>query len=165
MILFGIDPGTATTGYGLIEIDGKNNLSLIEFGQIKTGKEQFMEQRLFKIYNGIEYLIKKFSPDVMVIERLFFNTNVKTAMTVGQARGIYLLSAGKNKIPVFEYTALEAKKILTGYGRADKKEVKAIVQSRLSIKTDVKPIDASDALAMALCHIDKRGLTGKINDI
>jgi len=165
MILLGIDPGTATTGYGLIEVDKENNLSLIEFGKIATKKDFLMEQRLHQIFNSLEHLIDKFSPDVMVVEKLFFNTNVKTAMTVGQARGIYLLSAGIHKLRVFEYTALEAKKILTGYGRAEKDDVRCVVKQRLLIKTDIKPIDASDALAIVLCHIDKCGLIGDINDI
>lgn len=161
MILLGIDPGTATTGYGVIDLGKDGRASLVEFGFIKTEKDQLVETRLHKIYNSVTHLVDKFSPDAMVVECLFFNTNAKTAMNVGQARGIYLLVAGMKKIPVFEYTALEAKKILTGYGRAEKKDVREAVKKALNLKTDIKPIDASDALAMALCHALK-GLDGGI---
>lgn len=152
MILLGIDPGTATTGYGVIDISNPKSLSNIDYGQIKTSKEQLMEERLYKMYNSVVALVEKHSPNAMVIERLFFNTNAKTAISVGQARGIYMLVAGMYKIPIFEYTALEAKMILTGYGRSEKKEVRVAVEKLLNIKTQIKPIDASDALAMAICH-------------
>lgn len=156
MIILGIDPGTATTGYGLIEVSMKPELiTPVDFGQIKTSKEHLMPDRLLKIFNSVSYLIEKYSPEVLVIERLFFNTNVKTALTVGQARGISILVAGKYKLPVFEYTALQAKMELTGYGRADKKEVSARVAELLDIKTQIKPVDASDALAIAICHTQK----------
>ncbi len=152
MILLGIDPGTATTGWGLVDASKPKKLVSIEYGQVKTSKDLLMEQRLLQIYNSIKYIAQKHKPDAFVIERLFFNTNVKTAISVGQARGIYMLIAGELKLPIFEYTALQAKMEITGYGRSSKKEVRTSVAKILNIKTDIKPIDASDALAMAICH-------------
>ena len=152
MILLGIDPGTATTGFGLIDVSDMSNMKSIYYGQIKTSKDHLMQDRLLKIYNSAQELIEKYAPDVMVIERLFFSTNVKTALSVGQARGVMVLAAGKYNLPLFEYTALEAKMILTGYGRSEKEVVRAEVAKILKIKTQIKPIDASDALAIAICH-------------
>ena len=149
----GIDPGTAKTGYGLIETEMTGPMTLIDYGRIITSKDNLMSERLLKIYNSSIELIEKYSPDILVIERLFFNTNVKTALTVGQARGIHVLLAGKFKLPVFEYTALEAKMALTGYGRSEKEVVRDKVAEYLG--EDIlkkKGIDASDALAMAICH-------------
>lgn len=153
MIIMGIDPGTAKTGYGLIETEITGPMTLIDYGRIITSKDNLMSERLLKIYNSSIELIEKYSPDILVIERLFFNTNVKTALSVGQARGIHVLIAGKFKIPVFEYTALEAKMALTGYGRSEKEAVRDKVAEYLG--EDIlkkKGIDASDALAMAICH-------------
>lgn len=154
MIIMGIDPGTAKTGYGIIEIKkNPNPMKLVDYGRIITSKDSLMSERLLKIYNSSIELVRKFSPDIIVIERLFFNTNVKTALTVGQARGIHVLVAGQFKLPVFEYTALEAKMALTGYGRSEKTAVRDKVAEYLG--EDIlkkKGIDASDALAMAICH-------------
>ncbi len=153
MIVVGIDPGTATTGFGVLKLNAKTkDVSLITYGQIKTAKESLMQDRLLKIYNSTTSLLEKHKPDVLVIEKLFFNTNVKTAIAVGQARGIYLLTAAELKIPVFEYTALQAKMAITGYGRAEKHDVRKKIQEVLKLDEDIKPIDASDALAIGLCH-------------
>ncbi len=152
MIVLGIDPGTATTGYGLIDVNKKNQIKSIEYGQIKTTSESLMHQRLFKIYNSIKHIVQVHKPEVIVIERLFFNTNAKTAIAVGQARGIFLLVAGEFDIPVFEYTALQAKMTITGYGRSEKNEVRLKIEELLKLDRKISPIDASDALAMAICH-------------
>lgn len=152
MILFGVDPGTATTGYGVVSADSDGLMTSIDYGQIKTSKDLLMSERLWKIYNSTKVLVQKYKPGVMIVEQLFFNTNTKTAITVGQARGVILLVAGERKIPVFEYTALQAKMALTGYGRSEKDVVRARVAEFLNIKTQIKPIDASDALAIAICH-------------
>jgi crossover junction endodeoxyribonuclease RuvC len=153
MILFGIDPGTATSGYGVIDVNyEKLTVKALDYGQIKTSKDNFMQERLVKIHQSARHLVEKYSPQALVIEKLFFNTNVKTAITVGQARGVFMLVAGEFKIPVYEYTALQAKMALTGYGRADKNDVRIAVKKVMNILTDIKPIDASDALAIALCH-------------
>lgn len=149
----GIDPGTAKTGYGFIETELTGPMTLIDYGRIVTSKDNLMSERLLKIYDSSIALIEKYSPDILVIERLFFNTNVKTALSVGQARGIHVLIAGRFKIPVYEYTALEAKMALTGYGRSEKEAVRDKVAEYLG--EDIlkkKGIDASDALAMAICH-------------
>lgn len=156
MVLFGIDPGTATTGYGIIKVEDDGTLRAIDYGKIPTSKDSLMPERLKKIHNSAIYLIEKFKPDQIIIEKIFFSTNVKTAIAVGQARGIFLLAAGQYNIPVFEYTALEAKMALTGYGRAEKKEVSERVAKVLNIKVKISPVDASDALAMAICHTSKK---------
>ncbi|MDQ5981469.1 MAG: crossover junction endodeoxyribonuclease RuvC [Patescibacteria group bacterium] len=155
MIILGIDPGTATTGFGVVELFNKDKIRSIEYGQVKTDKDHFMQDRLLKIHGSIASIIERTKPDVMVIERLFFNTNAKTAIQVGQARGIYLLVAGEYKLPVFEYTALQAKLTLTGYGRAEKDMVREKIETILCLKEKIKPIDASDALALAICHCIK----------
>ena len=154
MIILGIDPGTATTGYGLIKNNPKK-ISLVGFGCIKTAAGEEMPKRLLKLRKELKKLIKEFEPKVMVIERLFFNTNAKTAMTVGQARGVVMLVGAEHKLPVLEYTALQAKKELTGYGRADKKEVEKAVKRCLRIRRKIRPDDAADALAVAICHVKK----------
>lgn len=162
MVILGIDPGTATTGYGIIKTSSKR-VGLVGFGQlsyvhhdcIKTAAGEEMPKRLLKLRRELRKVVKEFKPAAMVIERLFFNTNAKTAMTVGQARGVVLLVAAETKVPIFEYTALEAKKELTGYGRADKKEVEKAVKRCLRIRRKIRPDDAADALAVAICHVKK----------
>ena len=154
MIILGIDPGTAATGYGFIKASSKR-ISLVDFGCIKTQAGEEMPKRLFRLRKELKKLIKEFRPEMMVIERLFFNTNAKTAMTVGQARGVVMLVAAEAKLPVLEYTALQAKKELTGYGRADKKEVEKAVKRCLRIRRKIRPDDAADALAIAICHVKK----------
>jgi len=154
MVILGIDPGTATTGFGIIKTSSKK-IALVDFGCIKTLAGEEMPRRLLKLRKELKKLIKDSQPRVMVIERLFFNTNAKTAMTVGQARGVVMLVAAECKLPVFEYTALEAKLELTGYGRADKKEVERAVKRCLRIRRRIRPDDAADALAVAICHVKK----------
>jgi crossover junction endodeoxyribonuclease RuvC len=156
MIILGIDPGTAITGFGLIKNSKEEGkVSLIDFGCIKTPAGEEMAKRLWQLRRDLKRLVKEFSPEVMVIERLFFNTNVKTAMTVGQARGVIMLVAAEHKLPIVEYTALQAKLELTGYGRADKKEVEKAVKRSLRVRRKIKPDDAADALAMAICYVKK----------
>lgn len=155
MVILGIDPGTASTGFGIINHLGKDKVKMIDYGLIKTDKDHLMEDRLHKIYSSMQSMIERTKPDAMVIERLFFNTNAKTAIAVGQARGIYLLTASQYKIPIFEYTALQAKLIITGYGRSEKDEVREKIQEILKLDQKITPIDASDALALAICHCMK----------
>jgi crossover junction endodeoxyribonuclease RuvC len=154
MVILGIDPGTATTGYGVIK-NNPNKLSLVDFGAIRTKAGEKMPKRLLNLRKELKKLIKEYKPKTVVIEKLFFNRNAKTAMTVSQAKGIVLLAAAEAKLPVFEYTALEAKKELVGYGRAEKKEVKKAVKKCLHTRKKITPIDAADALAMAICHVKK----------
>jgi crossover junction endodeoxyribonuclease RuvC len=151
MIILGIDPGTARTGYALVSIESKPRL--IECSTIITPPEIEMHKRLKILYRELTDVVKKHSPQVMIVERLFFNTNVKTAIAVGQSRGISLLVAADKNLKVVEYTALEAKFSVTGYGRASKKELQEAVKSVLQLESIVKSDDANDAVAIALCYI------------
>jgi crossover junction endodeoxyribonuclease RuvC len=155
MIFLGIDPGTAAMGYAIVEQSTNSKLKLLKADIIATPSTDDMPHRLALLFDALNLITKEFAPKCMVIEKLFFNTNVKTAMTVGQARGVALLVASKKRMSVHEYTALEAKKILTGYGRADKKEMQSAVRKFMGLETIVKIDDANDAVAMVLCHIHK----------
>ena len=159
MLILGIDPGTAKTGYAFVQVDkgvgGKKLPKIVTAGVITTGKDLDMPRRLKYLYLQLGSLCKKYKPDLMVVERLFFNTNVKTAITVGQARGISLLVGAEAGIDVFEYTALQAKCVLTGYGRAEKSQMQEAVKTYFNLTEVVKPDDANDAVAMALCHLSK----------
>lgn len=150
MIILGIDPGTATTGYGIIK-KSKDKLICVEYGCISTKKEDAFEKRLEKIYKETKGLIKKWKPDVAAIENLFFFKNEKTAFSVGQARGVILLAATKNNLKIFEATPLEVKQAVSGYGKADKIQVQKMVKMLLNLTEIPKPDDAADALAIAIC--------------
>jgi len=151
MIILGIDPGTASMGYGVVIIKGGKPI-LEDQGVIKTFPDTDMPKRLEILYSNLNDVAKQFKPELVVIESLFFNTNAKTAISVGQARGISMLVAAHNNAAVVEYTALQAKKILTGYGRADKKDMQIAVKKVLGLKEIIKPDDANDGVAMALCY-------------
>jgi len=161
LIVLGIDPGTATTGYGLI---GKKNnaLQVIDFGVITTSPKEESHYRLRRIHNGLSDLIKEFQPTDMAIEQLFFNTNTTTAITVGQARGVALLAAASPGITLGEYTPLQVKQAVTGYGGARKNQVQQMVKTVLSLGEIPRPDDAADALAIAICHINSSVLLNKI---
>src|SRR3989344_6274181 len=179
MVIFGIDPGTATTGYGVIKRVGelkservkeserrsqsKSNgldLELIEYGCIVTPKEMEMPLRLYSIQKELKGLLGKHNPDCVIVEQLFFGVNSRTAMTVGQARGVVLSTIASKRIPIFEYQGLHVKHTLTGSGRADKKEIQKSVMRYLNKRKLKKPAngyldDAADALAVAICHVLK----------
>ena len=159
MIILGIDPGTASTGYAFIKVSkgvgAKSLPKIITCGVVTTGKNLEMPRRLKYIYIQLTSLCSKYKPDLMVVERLFFNTNVKTAMTVGQARGVALLVGAEYDLEVYEYTALQAKLVLAGYGRAEKSVMQTAVKDYLGLDERVKPDDANDAVAIALCHLAK----------
>ncbi len=162
MIILGIDPGTARMGYGVIEVlDNNKKLKLIQTDVLVTHPDLEPENRLKFLYENLTSIIKEYKPEVMVIERLFFNTNAKTAIAVGQARGICMLAAANKKIKVHDYTALEAKLVLTGYGRSDKKVMQDAVRKIFKLKADIKSDDANDAVAMALCYAKKNILNDK----
>ena len=150
MTILGIDPGTATTGYGVIS-QKKNEPKLVDFGVISTKKSLSDAQRLEILANDIQQLIKKYKPSAVGVEKLFFTTNQKTVMTVSQARGAVLLVCQQKKIPIFEFTPLQVKSFICGYGKADKKQVQYMVQKTFRLKNPPKPDDAADALAIALC--------------
>ncbi|MFH2109371.1 MAG: crossover junction endodeoxyribonuclease RuvC [Patescibacteria group bacterium] len=155
MIIIGIDPGTAITGYGIIGFVKNKPLKVVSYGCISTQANTIMSSRLLTLYHEIEKLLDKHKPKEIVIERIFFNTNVKTALSVGQARGVIMLAAETRNIPLFEYTALQAKLILTGYGRAKKKEMQLAVPKYLNLTEKIKQDDAADGLAMAITHLVK----------
>lgn len=155
MIILGIDPGTARMGYSIMEANSNSKYKLIHYDCMQTHQDYEMQYRLRFLYKELREITKKFSPDVMVLERIFFNVNAKTAIHVGQARGVALLAAAETKMKVFEYTALEAKKVVTGFGRADKKQMQAAVRDYLKLDDIIKSDDANDAVAMALCFINK----------
>jgi len=160
MIILGIDPGTATTGYGVVEV-GKNKVRARKFDLIETDKNGTPERRLKDIYFELTKIIKLHKPDVFAMEKLFFATNAKTAMRVGQAQGVMLLSAADAGVPVFEYAPGTIKKMVTGNGRADKKDVQRAVRKVFGAKVRSKKRkkthfdNAADALAVALCHLYK----------
>lgn len=150
MKILGIDPGTATTGFGVIEkIKGKFNT--IDYGVISTPKDLPMSNRLLIVFNDLEELIAKHQPDTIAVEQLFFAKNVTTAISVGQARGVVLLAAQKADLSLKEFTPLQVKQSVTGYGQASKKQVQLMVQKILKLKDIPKPDDAADALAIAIC--------------
>ncbi|MFH1361893.1 MAG: crossover junction endodeoxyribonuclease RuvC [bacterium] len=151
MLTLGIDPGTAATGFGLVEARG-SKLVFIDHGVIKTSSKETPHNRLRLIYLEMIKLIKNYKPTHLAIERLFFGKNTQTAISVGQARGITLLAAAELRVPVAEYTPLEVKVAATGYGRADKKQVQHMVKTLLGLSEIPKPDDAADALAIAICH-------------
>ncbi len=154
MIIMGLDPGTAITGYGIIKVTrdkSKIRFKKIDYGCIRTAPDLIDGERLKKIERGIGDLIKKFNPDFLAIERIFFFRNSKTIIPVAQARGVILLAAAKKGITAFEFTPLTAKMVLTGYGRSDKSEIQRAVQKMLGLKEIPRPDDAADALGMALC--------------
>lgn len=163
MLILGIDPGTATTGYGLIETlveTSKKQFQLIDYGCIVTPKEQEMPLRLLSIQNDLHKLLKQHKPDCVSIEQLFFGVNSRTAMTVGQARGVVLSTVAYYRIPIFEYQGLHVKHTITGSGKADKKEIQKHVMKYLGKRKLAKPKqgyidDAADALAVAICHYIK----------
>jgi crossover junction endodeoxyribonuclease RuvC len=151
MKILGIDPGTATTGFGLISKDGPK-LTKIDCGVISTAKDLEMPERLNILYKDLQQIIKSHKPDVIAVEKLFFTSNITTAMTVSQARGVVLLVAEQNSVKIAEYTPLQVKMSVTGYGKATKKQVQEMVKKILKLEVIPKPDDAADALAIAICH-------------
>lgn len=153
MIILGIDPGTATTGIGLIEYKKSNRqqLDCLYYGIIATPANVPLENRLEMLYNDLTKIIKKYKPTILAVESLYFFKNAKTVMAVSQARGIALLLAAQKKLPIFEFTPLQAKIAVTGYGRASKQQVQKMIKNLLSLEKLPKPDDAADALALAIC--------------
>ncbi len=151
MRILGIDPGYAIMGYGVVELIG-NKFKVIEYGSIMTESRKNMTDRLKHLYYELMQLINRTDPDVAAIEELFFNTNTTTAIKVGQARGVSILACANSGIETNEYTPLQVKMALTGYGRADKKQVQHMTKTILNLKEVPKPDDTADALAIAICH-------------
>ncbi|RKL64287.1 crossover junction endodeoxyribonuclease RuvC [Thermoanaerobacteraceae bacterium SP2] len=163
MLIMGIDPGIAISGYGLVNNKNYKN-TVIEYGVLRTNSSKSMPKRLEYIFNGYMELIRKYSPEAIAVEELFFNKNAKTIITVGQARGAALLAASLMNIEVFEYTPLQVKQAVVGYGRAEKIQIQEMTRILLNLKELPKPDDAADALAVALCHINSFRLQSVINN-
>lgn len=151
MLIIGIDPGTATTGFGVIKKIKGRKFSIIEYGCILTQPGKPAGERLKKIADSINKLIKKHNPNLIAIENIYFFKNFKTAMPVSQARGVILLVAAQKKIPVCEITPLQMKMAIVGYGRADKKQVQKMIEIILELEKPIKSDDAADALGVAIC--------------
>ena len=148
----GIDPGLATVGFGIIESAGASSFRAIEYGAVLTPAHKPTEDRLAEIYANISELVNAYRPDAVSVEKLFFNTNEKTAINVAEARGVILLAAKLGGVPIYEYTPLQIKQALTGYGRAEKKQIMYMVKTILKLKSEPRPDDTADALAAAICH-------------
>lgn len=159
MIVIGIDPGTATTGYGIVEEDSDGNLSAIAYGIVATTPDQTLEIRLKIIYEEIKALIDLHQPQSGAVEKLFFKQNVTNAISVGQARGVILLAFANSGISVAEYAPTEVKSAISGYGGASKSQVQAMVKAILQLKEIPKPDDPADALAIAICHLNSSVIT------
>lgn len=151
MKILGIDPGYAILGYGIVEKKG-NKFNALNYGAITTDSKMDMCDRLKSLYNELMEVIMENEPEVAAIEELFFNTNVKTAINVGQARGVAILACANSGLQIAEYTPLQIKQALVGYGRAEKTQVQAMVKTILNLKEVPKPDDTADALAAAVCH-------------
>ena len=156
MIILGIDPGYAIVGYGVIEYKN-NHFTVIDYGAILTDAGTPFNIRLEKIYDGMCDTITRHTPEAMAIEKLFYNNNAKTVIDVSQARGVIMLAAQKNGVPAFEYTPLQVKQSVVGYGRAEKKQVQEMTRRILALEKVPKPDDTADALAMAICHAHASG--------
>ena len=158
MIVLGIDPGTAITGYGLIREENGQAVALA-YGAITTSSDLPLPDRLKLIQRDLAAIIEQHRPDQSAVEQLFFNKNVRTALAVGHARGVVLLTLAQANLPIYEYTPLEVKLAVTGYGRADKAQVQQMVTLLLGLSKVPKPDDVADALAIALCHLHSAKLT------
>ncbi len=152
MRILGIDPGTGILGFGLIDTDARGQVALVDAGVIRTPVKQADSDRLNTIYDELHEIISEHKPEVMSVEKLFFARNVTTAMSVAQARGVVLLCGKQHKLSLFEYTPMQIKQAITGYGKADKKQMQEMVRIILKLEEVPKPDDAADALAAAICH-------------
>lgn len=159
--VIGFDPGFAIVGYGVLDYEDFRNIKVVDYGVITTPKEESFPVRLAIIYKGVQELIKKYTPDEVAVEELFFNTNITTGINVAHARGVLLLAAIHHCGNLYEYTPLQIKQAMTGYGKATKKQIQEMVKTYLSLAAVPKPDDAADALAVALTHAQTGGFTEK----
>jgi len=155
-LALGIDPGTATTGYGLVRLERDGELVSVDYGVILTPKTDSPSLRLEMIYDELRNILKKYKPDTAAVEKLFFARNVTTGIAVGQARGVVMLAIQKAGIEIFEYTPKEVKNAVAGYGGADKRQVQEMVRALLQLDSIPKPDDAADALAVAITHLNTK---------
>jgi crossover junction endodeoxyribonuclease RuvC len=163
VVVLGIDPGTASLGWGIIKRTEEVAYKVEAYGCIKTDKSNLFSRRLEEIHRELSKIIKKYEPDIAAVEQLFFAKNVKTAISVGEARGVAILAAAQANLAVAEYTPLQVKQSLVGYGRAEKKQMQKMLKVLLGLEDIPKPDDAADALAIALCHLnsERMGKVGK----
>ncbi len=162
-IIIGFDPGLADTGFGVIKLDGARS-SCLDYGSLKTPAKLALPDRLADLYQQAKDLLAKYRPDLVGIEQLFFCRNVTTAFQVGQARGVVMLAIGQQQIPCLEFTPLQIKQAVAGYGQADKRQVQKMVQLILRLKEIPRPDDAADGLAAALCAAQSRATLLAINN-
>jgi len=162
MAVIGIDPGTALTGYGIVEENSNGDLIVLGFGVIETSKNTASHSRLLTIYTELEDVLSLYHPESSAVERLYFQKNTKTALAVGQARGVILLSLAKAGIEISEYNPVEIKQAITGYGQASKKQMQEMVKILLRLDSIPQPDDAADALAIAICHIHSRKMASLV---
>ncbi len=163
MLVLGIDPGIAITGYGFIRQGDQNEYQCVDFGVITTSSKLPEADRLSILYDELTALIKENHPDTSAVEKLFFQKNVKTAISVGQARGVAMLTLAQAHLPVMEYTPNEVKQTVCGYGSAGKAQVQQMVQTLLHLDALPKPDDAADALAVAICHINHQSFSNFVS--
>jgi crossover junction endodeoxyribonuclease RuvC len=152
-LALGIDPGTATTGYGLVRIEQDGSMVAVKYGVILTPKEATASARLVMLYDDLHSIIREYQPEIAAVEKLFFSRNVTTALAVGQARGVVMLCLEQSGIEAFEYTPNEVKQAVAGYGGAQKRQVQEMVRALLALDSIPKPDDAADALAIAITHL------------
>ena len=155
-LALGIDPGTATTGYGLVRVESDGSLVAVKYGVLLTPKESTASARLVMLYNQLRDVLNEYKPELAAVEKLFFARNVTTALAVGQARGVVMLAIEQAGIEVFEYTPKEVKNAVAGYGGADKRQVQEMVRALLQLDSIPKPDDAADALAIAITHLNTK---------
>jgi crossover junction endodeoxyribonuclease RuvC len=155
-LALGIDPGTATTGYGLVRLERDGSLVSVTYGVILTPKEATASARLVILYDALRFLISEYQPEIAAVEKLFFSRNVTTALAVGQARGVVMLCLEQAGISAFEYTPNEVKQAVAGYGGAQKRQVQEMVRALLALDSIPKPDDAADALAIAITHLSTK---------
>lgn len=163
MRILGIDPGYAILGWGIIDMKG-NHFSVIDYGAVTTDASMAMPDRLKCLYSSLMDIIAKHRPEAAAIEELFFNNNAKTAINVGQARGVAVLACASNDLDISEYTPLQIKQALVGYGRADKKQVQIMTKAILNLDEIPKPDDTADALAAAVCHGHSSSSAGRLKN-
>ncbi|GIP45042.1 crossover junction endodeoxyribonuclease RuvC [Paenibacillus sp. J45TS6] len=164
MRFLGIDPGIAIVGFGFIDKTG-SKLTPVQYGCIQTEAHTPDEERLLHVYEAMLQLIDKYKPDAVALEKLFFNRNVTTAMSVSQARGVLILAAIQRGLPIAEYTPMQVKQAIVGYGKAEKRQVQEMVKMYLKLQAIPKPDDVADALAVAICHAHSYTLNSKLNEV
>ena len=156
MVILGIDPGFATVGFGVIDYVG-NHFRVLDYGVMTTPAHTPFSDRLAGLYEQVTELLQRYKPDAVSIEELFFNTNITTGIQVAHARGVLVLGARQQNIPIYEYTPLQVKQAITGYGRAEKRQVMEMIRMFLNLDKIPRPDDAADALALAICHAHSAG--------